>query len=89
MKTDEYIIILVGVTVDDKDVTITYSSNSVNDVSVKIVYSNGKTIKTFDHVQSTEQGTLTCPVQGLAPGTYTCAIYENGQQKDSRSFSIK
>ncbi|WP_118950243.1 hypothetical protein [Taibaiella helva] len=89
MKTEEYIIILVGVTADNKEVTIVYSSNSHNDVSVGVTYSNGKPIKTFEHLSPAEQAVLTFPVEGLLPGTYTCAIYENGEERDSKQFNIK
>lgn len=89
MKTEEYIIILVGVTADTKDVTIVYSSNSPNDVSVKVTDSNRRPVKTFDHLGLAEQAVLTFPTGGLQPGTYTCAIYENGQEKDSKQFNIK
>ncbi|WP_118976054.1 hypothetical protein [Taibaiella koreensis] len=89
MKTEEYIIILVGVTADDKEVTIVYSSDSRNEVSVKVSYSSGKTVKTFEHIAPAEQGVLTFPSSGLMPGTYTCAIYENGTERDSRSFNIR
>lgn len=90
MKTEEYIIILVGVTADDHEIRITYSSNSPrNDVSVKISYSNGMTIHSFDQLRSTDKGLLSFPLAGLLPGTYQCTILENGVVKDSKSVQLK
>lgn len=89
MRTEEYIIILVGITANDQEVVITYTSEAQNDnVSVQITYSNGKIIKTFEHVKNAANGVLTFPAEGLLPGSYTCTILENGRARDSKGFSI-
>lgn len=90
MRTEEYIIILVGVTATDKEIQIAYSSNSPkNDVTVKISYSNGMTLKTFDQVQAAEKGVLLFPSAGLLPGTYTCTISEDGKVRDAKTVAVK
>lgn len=90
MRTEEYIIILVGVTANDQEVTITYTSTShQSNVSVVVTYSNGMTIKAFNQIKNVANGVLTLPVAGLFPGTYTCSILEDGEERDSKAFSIK
>ncbi len=89
MKTEEYIIILVGVVADSRDVIITYTSNAVeNDVSIQVSDEGGKIIKTFTNLPAAEGGVVRMPVTGLKPGNYTCAISRNGITRDSRIFSI-
>lgn len=90
MRTEEYIIILVGIVADSKEVTITYTSNSPqNNVSVRVTYSNGKTIKQFEQVREAVNGTLRFSSEGLFPGTYTCSILVDGAERDSKTFSLK
>ncbi len=90
MRTEEYIIILVGVVATDQEIAITYTSDSPkSDVSVQVVYSNGKIIKTFEHIKQATKGVLTLPTEGLFTGSYTCTISEDGQERDSKNFSIK
>ena len=90
MRTEEYIIILVGVTANDHEVAITYTSTShQSNVSVVVTYSNGMTIKTFNQIKNVANGVLTFSTAGLFPGTYTCAILEDGEERDSKTFSIK
>jgi hypothetical protein len=89
MRTEDYIIIIIAVTSDSQNITITYTSTAFEgEVSVNIVYSNQQVITTFEHIKYAEKGTLTFPTAGLLPGTYTCNIKMNGIIKDSRSFSI-
>lgn len=89
MRTEEYIIILVGVVAGSDQIKITYTSNAPEtNTSVRVVYSNGKTIKTFDHVKAANQGIITLPAQDLMPGSYTCEIALDGNIRDSRKFVI-
>jgi flagellar hook assembly protein FlgD len=89
MRTEEYIIILVGVVAENNEVRITYTSNAPESkVSIKLVYSNGKTVKTFDQVKPDVKGVLTTSSEGFMPGSYTCAILVDGQVRDSKIFAI-
>jgi hypothetical protein len=89
MRTEEYIIILVGVVADNNQVRITYTSNAPeNSTSIKLTYSNGKIVKTFNQVKPADKGLLTTPTEGLMPGSYTCDITVDGQVRDSKVFVI-
>jgi len=89
MRTEEYIIILVGVVADNNQVRITYTSNAPeSNTSIKLTYSNGKIVKTFNQVKPADKGVLTTPAEGLMPGSYTCDITVDGQVRDSKVFVI-
>lgn len=89
MRTEEYIIILVGVVADQDQIMITYSSNAPeNNTTIRVTYSNGKEIKVFDHVKIADHGVLSMPAEGLMPGTYTCTIMVDGVEKDSKQFVL-
>jgi hypothetical protein len=89
MRTEEYIIILVGVVADNNQVQITYTSNAPeSNTSIKLTYSNGKTVKTFAQVKPAEKGVLTTSSEGFMPGSYTCDIAVDGQVRDSKVFVI-
>lgn len=89
MRTEEYIIILVGVVAGQEQIDIIYTSNAPENItSIRIMYNNGKIIQTFDRVKSAERGQLTFPVTGLMPGSYTCSISVDHEIKDSKKFVI-
>lgn len=89
MKTEEYIIILVGVTANDQEVTIRYTSEAHHsNVSIQVTYSNGKVIKTFEQVKNVTNGILSFSAEGLFPGSYTCTILESGRERGKIGFSI-
>lgn len=89
MRTEEYIIILVGVVADSNQVQITYTSNAPeSNTSIRLTYSNGKIVKTFSQVKPSEKGVLTTSAEGLMPGSYTCDITVDGQVRDSKVFVI-
>jgi hypothetical protein len=89
MRTEEYIIILVGVVTSMEKIEIIYSSNAPeNRTTIKVIYSNGQTVKVFDNVKETDRGVLTMPAAGLMPGTYTCTIAVDNGAKDSKEFVV-
>ena len=89
MRTEEYIIILVGVVADQNQIRIVYTSTAPeNHTSIRITYSNGKEINMIQHIKQAQNGVLTLPAQGLLPGTYTCDIALDNEVRDSKKFSI-
>lgn len=89
MKTEEYIIILVGVVAQQNQIVITYTSNAPESTtSIRLTYGNGQTIKTFLPLSKAERGVLYVATQGLMPGTYTCSIYDHNTEKDSKTVLI-
>jgi hypothetical protein len=89
MRTEEYIIILVGVVADQGQVLITYTSNAPDShTTITVSYSNGMTIHSFHQVKPADKGVLTFPTTDLMPGSYTCEIALDGAVKDSKKFVI-
>ena len=89
MKTEDYVIIVVCVTVDQNKVEITYTQNTPEPgVSVKVIDSDRNPVKSFDHLPKADNGVLRFDATGLRPGTYHCDITLDNEVKDSRSFAI-
>lgn len=89
MRTEDYIILMPAVNVEQRQVVINYASNAPDSsVYVVIKANNGRTIKTFNYVKGIPKGQLTFSTEGLLPGTYTCSIYLDGKVIESKKFSV-
>lgn len=89
MKTEDYVIIVVCVTVDQNKVEITYSQNTPEPgISVTVIDSDRNPVKSFDHLPKADKGILSFDATGLRPGAYHCDITLNNEVRDSRSFAI-
>lgn len=89
MKTEDYVIIIVCVTVENDQVEITYTNNTPeHGISIKVIDSNRNPVKSFDHLETADKGTVTFSSAGLEPGTYHTDITLNNEVKDSRSFAL-
>lgn len=89
MRTEEYIIILVGVVADKDQVQITYTSNAPEShTTITVSYSNGMTVQRFNPVKPAEKGVLTFSATDLMPGSYTCEIAVDGAARDSKKLVI-
>ena len=89
MKTEDYVIIIVCVTVENGQVEITYTNNTPeHGISIKVFDSNRNAVKSFDHLEQAEKGTVTFSTGDLEPGSYHCDITLNNEIRDSRSFAI-
>ncbi len=89
MKTEDYVIIIVGVTVENGQVEITYTNNTPeHGISIKVIDADRNPVKSFDHLGQAEKGTVTFDSRNLESGTYHCDITLNNEVRDSRSFAI-
>ncbi|PSK88153.1 hypothetical protein [Taibaiella chishuiensis] len=89
MKTEDYVIIVVCVTVEQNKVEITYANNTPEPgISIKVIDSDRKPVKSFDHLAQADKGIVSFDAAGLPPGTYHCDITLDNEVKDSRSFAI-
>lgn len=89
MKTEDYVIIIVGVTVENNQVEINYTNNTPeHGISIKVMDSDRNAVKSFDHLDQADKGSVTFDGSSLQPGSYHCDITLNNEIRDSRSFSI-
>lgn len=89
MKTEDYVIIIVGIVTDRNQVEISYTNNTPeHGVSIKVINSDRDLVKSFDHLATADKGFVNFDANGLPPGTYHCDITLNNEVKDSRSFAI-
>ncbi len=89
MRTEDYIILMPAVRVEQQQVKINYASNAPeHTVLIEVRANNGRLIKTFNQVKNIQKGEISFPTDGLMPGTYTCNMYLDGKLIQSKKFSV-
>jgi|GEM_PF-2024146 len=87
MKTEEYIIILVGYAPDHKEISITY--NAKGPVVARIEDHEGAISGETEPLPAGLKQICSLPASGWNSGSYTCHLVLDGKIMDSKPFDIE